>query len=305
MHARPIAVVSSIAIPAAQASCYRKFMQTRTLRANQIFQPGEAFHFTRTVLSRDPIRALHNHDYYELFWLQHGRAKHLINDTRQKLTEGDMLFIRPADCHGLQGQGDETHLVNIVFPAKLIAAIFERHPLNQRFFWANATLPAQVRRNSRQLADLSHRALQLEAGPRTALSAEAFLLALLAELANQAPQLPGDVPDWLVSACTAAHQPEVFRQGAAGLVQASGRAHAHVSRTFQRYFSETPSDYVNRIRMEYAARALTGSSDDLAQIATDCGVSNLSHFHRLFRDHHGTTPNQFRRQFQKNVVQII
>jgi len=280
-------------------------MQTVTLCTDQFFQADEAFHFTRTVLSRDPIRKLHNHNYYELFWLQHGRAKHLINGTRQKLTEGDMLFIRPSDCHGLQGQGDETRLVNIVFPAELINAIDKRFPMNEQLFWARDALPGQTRRNSRQLADLSHHALKLEAGPRTALFAEAFLLSLFADLDSEAPPLPTHTPKWLSDACSAAHNRDIFRRGAAGLVDETGRAHAHVSRMFQRYIGQTPSDYVNRIRMKHAARSLTGSSDDLAHIAADCGITNLSHFHRLFRNQYGITPNQFRKRFQKNVIQVI
>lgn len=280
-------------------------MQTVELAANQFFQPDDGFHFTRTVLSRKPIRQLHSHDYFELFWLQHGQAIHLINGRKLALREGDVVFIRPADCHGLQGKGDETHLVNIIFPASIIESINRRHTIGQRFFWADGSLPQQLHRDSRQLAELSHRALQLEAGPRTALSAEAFLLPLLAELVGETPRLPADIPAWLAQACSAAHRPEKFRDGAAGLVRATGRAHAHVSRTFKRYFGETPSDYVNRIRMDHAARTLTGSSDELADIAAACGIANLSHFHRLFREHHGTTPNKFRKQFQKNVIKII
>lgn len=280
-------------------------MRSISLHAKQLFQPGEAFHFTRSVLSRNPIRQLHDHDFYELFWLQHGRAKHRINGTTEKLVEGDLVFIRPADCHGLQGQGDETHLVNIVFPPSIIKSIGKRHALQNRLFWSAAALPHRTRRDIRQLAELSHRAVQLEKSPRTALSAEAFLLPLLTDLVSGAPTLPDQVPDWLEHACTAAYKPEVFRDGAAGFVRASGRAHAHVSRTVQRFLGETPSEYVNRIRMAHAARTLTGTSDGLAEIATECGVANLSHFHRLFRDAHGMTPNQYRKQFQKYAVQPV
>ncbi|MGB5558212.1 MAG: AraC family transcriptional regulator [Paracoccaceae bacterium] len=280
-------------------------MQTKRLLSSEIFQPGSAVHFTRAVLSKKPIRLVHDHDFHEVFWLHHGRARHLINGAREVLSEGNMVFIRPTDSHGLQGMGEETHLVNIAFPAPLIDAIAARHGLGGRFFWSGAAQPVQVHRDIRQLAELSRAAMRLETGVRSVLAAEAFLLPLLSELQGSAGPLPENLPDWLARACAAAHDPAVFRDGSAGLVRVAGRAHAHVSRTMQRYFGETPSDYVNRIRMSHAAMALTGTSDPLAEIAAECGLPNLSHFHRLFRAQHGLPPAEYRRKFQKNVIQPI
>ena len=280
-------------------------MEKLRLHQNEIFQPGESLHFTRAVLSKKPIRRVHDHDFYEVFWLHHGRARHLINGIKDVLSEGDMVFIRPADSHALQGMGEETHLVNIAFPAPLIDAIAARHDLQGQFFWAGTAASAKEHRDSRQLADMSRAALRLETGVRSQLAAEAFLLPLLADLQGKAGLMQDDLPDWLARACAAAYDPSVFSEGSAGLVRVAGRAHAHVSRTMQRYFGETPSDYVNRIRMAHAAMALTGTSDPLPEIAAECGLPNLSHFHRLFREQHGLTPAEYRRRFQKNAIQPI
>ena len=280
-------------------------MQRTTLHSSDIFRPGEAVHFTRAVLSKKPVRLVHDHDFHELFWVQHGRARHHVNGAKESLTEGDLVFIRASDSHALQGVGDETHLVNIAFAADLVTAIGKRHALEGRFFWSGADKPETLHRDMRALAELSRAALRLETGVRSALAAEAFLLPLLAELQGTAGRLTAGLPDWLARACAAAHDPAVFRDGAAGLAQVTGRTHAHVSRSMQRYLQQTPSDYVNDIRMDHAARALTGTSDPLAEIAADCGLPNLSHFHRLFRDRHGMTPADYRRTYQKNAIQPI
>ena len=280
-------------------------MKTLRLLSTDIFRPVEAVHFTRAVLSKKPIRALHDHDYYELFWLHHGRARHLINGMKEVLTEGDLVFIRPGDAHALQGMAEETHLVNVAFPTALIDAIAKRHDLTGRFFWSGAPQADTAHRDIRQLADLSRAALKLETGIRSALAAEAFLLPILSELLGNTGPIPDSVPDWLARACRAAHAQPVFRGGSAGLVREAGRAHAHVSRMMRRYFGETPSDYVNRIRMAHAATVLTGTSEAIAEIAINCGLPNLSHFHRLFRAQHGMPPAEYRRRFQKNVIQPI
>jgi AraC family cel operon transcriptional repressor len=145
--------------------------------------------------------------------------------------------------------------------------------------------------------------LWLERSALGPLDAEAFLLPLIAESREQTPSVPNTAPAWLIDACIAARRPEVYRDGAAGFVRIAGHAHPHVSRTARRFLGQSPSEYVNAIRMAHAARQLSGSAEPLAEIAADCGIPNLSHFHRLFRARHGQTPAQYRQRFQRNVVQ--
>jgi AraC family cel operon transcriptional repressor len=71
----------------------------------------------------------------------------------------------------------------------------------------------------------------------------------------------------------------------------------------RKYVGQTPSDYINQIRMRHAARALTTDNEAISEIAADCGIPNMSHFHKLFRETHGLTPLQFRQKFQRQVVQ--
>lgn len=269
-------------------------------------EDGAALHFSRSVLPRSRPGTLHCHDFHELFWLQHGRARHHVNGTVEELDEGSVAFVRPDDIHGLQGRGDETHMVTLIFAPDLLEALVARHGgLAGRFFWSDAPLPATFARDSRQLADLSRAALRLETGARGTLEAEAFVLPLLADLMPTTGPLPDKAPDWLIEACAAARDPRVFRDGAAGFARAAGRAHAHVSRTARRFLGQSPSEYVNAIRMEHAARRLVGTGDSLSEIAAECGVPNLSHFHRLFRAHHGATPRAYRKKYQRDLIRPI
>lgn len=265
---------------------------------------SEAFHFTRGMLPKSAPRNPHGHDHFELFWLYHGEARHMVNGHRQKLSEGDVILIRPQDIHSLQGKGEETHFVNIIIPPEVIQGLATRHPgLREYFFNETADIPETYHLDSRELVDLSARAKALEGGPRTPLPLEAFLLTFFAsQLKGEERGLRREVPKWLRTACNAAHAPDVFREGAAGLVRASGKGHAHVSRVMRKTLDQTPSDYVNEIRMAHAADRLVGSSDGLAEIAQDCGLENMSHFHRLFRKHHHMTPRAFRLRYQRDAI---
>ncbi|WP_231592694.1 helix-turn-helix transcriptional regulator [Pelagovum pacificum] len=227
-----------------------------------------------------------------------------LEETRLDMVEGDVVFLRQSDAHALQARADETLAVMLVLDPALIDGIILRHPgLEARYFWATSREPAMVHRDMRQLAALNQAALRLDRSRRDAHEAEAFLLPFLATLRDGTNQLPPDAPDWLAIACAASEDPKVFREGAAGFARAAGRAHPHVSRTARRYLGKSPSEIVNSNRMAYAARRLTSTSDSLAEIAADCGIPNLSHFHKLFRAHHGMTPQRYRKAHQRDLVQ--
>jgi len=273
----------------------------RTLHHREILG-DDAIALTRAGLSASRPSSLHDHDFFELLWVQNGTLRHHTPDGRRDLPEGTLLFLRPEDAHALQGRGEDTLVVSVTLHPGLIAALAERHPvLPGHLFWG--ATPAILPRDSRQLAELNQAALRLERGGRDALAAEAFLLPLLAGLLAEDTPLPQDAPDWLRAACIAAQSPRVFREGAAGFVRAAGRAHPHVSRTVQRFLGQTPTDFVNARRMAHAARRLAGSSDTLPEIAAEVGIENLSHFHRLFREAHGLTPAAWRRLHQREVTQ--
>lgn len=277
---------------------------TLALAASDTFAPDEAFVLSRAELDTRRPPNLHSQDFHELLWVQNGKVRLHSNAGKRDLTEGDLLFVSPDQAHGLQGRGAAPIVVSLAVRPGVINAIGNRHEdLNGVGFWTDGPEPNITHRDIRQLAALNHAALQLERAPRRKLYLEAFLLPLLVALDRPPSGIAPDAPAWLLAACAAVQTPAVFREGAAGFVAATGRAHPHVSRSMRRFMGQTPSDYINRLRMDHAARQLTGTSDTLAEIAADCGLPNLSHFHKLFLAIHGETPLRYRRARQRDLIQ--
>jgi AraC family cel operon transcriptional repressor len=274
---------------------------TQILRHKDILHNGSQTHLTRATLTPARPRQLHDHDFYELFWVQNGQVRHHLEGRTVTLSEGDTVFMQPGHAHALQGRGEHALVVSICFHPQTIKALAKRHPNVQGHLFWSKTGPVQTHRDIRALASLNHAAVQLERSLGDTLAAEAFLLPLCADLT--ASGFPSDVPQWLSQACLAAKDPDVFREGSAGLVARAGKAHPHVSRTMRKHLGQTPSDYINDIRMRHAARALTTDSEPVSEIAADCGIPNMSHFHKLFRAAHGVTPLQYRQKFQRGIVQ--
>lgn len=261
-----------------------------------------AFHVTRLSLDRKKPSALHAQDYYELFWLDRGSARLHTQTARKDLIEGDLIIVPPNCIHGIQGLGEDSLLVTLLFPATLVSDIIKRHPASGSVFEQQAPAPIIENWGAQGVAGLSKSALKLEHGTDDSLALEAFLLPLIARIVARRRDTPSGAPRWLSNAVAAAKASAVFRDGAAGLVAQTGRAHAHVSRSMKQFYGMTPSEFVNAQRMQYAARALSTTNDPLHEIAQAVGLANMSHFHRLFRGQFGMTPHRYRKKFQKNAI---
>jgi len=282
--------------------CYFDVMDILTLNHSDILPPGAAVRLTRATLTSERPKRLHTHDFHELFWVQNGTVRHHQPDTKTTLHEGDLIMMRPGQAHAVQGRGEAAMIVSLCLHPKMIADLAAQHPqCKGQFFWSNHAIPVQVHRDMRQLARLNQAAMLLENSAGDALAAQAFLLPLISDLAPLTAT--PDAPEWLRLACAAARDPNVFRDGASGLVALTDHSHPHVSRTMRRYLGQTPSEFINQMRMAHAARLLTTDEAPLPDIAEAIGIPNLSHFHKLFRAAHGMTPLQYRQQFQRHVVQ--
>ena len=289
---------------AAQNHAILEIMFQTDLAASDFLPAGAAFQLIRATLDSRRPKGLIRRDFPVLLWVQNGTARLHLEGGRTELAEGDVVFLRSRDSHALQARAEETLCVLLVFDPALIDQLALRHPvLASRFFWSDAPEPARLSRDSGQLIDLNRGALRLEHGRRDALEAEAFLLPLLTSFLDGLGRVPPEAPDWLARAVAAAEDPKIFREGAAGFARIAGRAHPHVSRTARKYLGKSPSEIINEQRMIYAAKRLAGSPDSLAEIAADCGIPNLSHFHKLFRQHHGLTPQRYRKAHQRGLLQ--
>jgi len=127
------------------------------------------------------------------------------------------------------------------------------------------------------------------------LAVEGLMLELLAE----ASRLAGDAvaahpPGWLGQVREMLHAR--FRESLS-LAEIAATVSTHpvyLACAFRRHCHCTIGDYVRRLRIDYAASRLAGSSAPLAAIALDAGFADQSHFSRTFKRITGLTPRAYR-----------
>lgn len=66
-------------------------------------------------------------------------------------------------------------------------------------------------------------------------------------------------------------------------------------RLTKKYFGQTPANYMNFVRLQYAANMMNNTDKPIGEIATDCGFSDISYFSKLFKRLYSMSPAKYRR----------
>ncbi|MBO6604839.1 MAG: helix-turn-helix domain-containing protein [Roseicyclus sp.] len=281
-------------------------MRKSLFRIDTYLKPDEAFHYARKDLDPSPPEIVHTHDYFELFLVEQGRTRHAINGVEETLGVGDMVFIRPADIHAFQADAElGCRIMNVMFRVETAEHIVTRYAEDfaGRLFWSDGDLPVTVHMTGAQRERAINSIQSMRNTRRSLARIEHFLLSVMTHVLDEAATIHDRAPTWLVTACQEARRPEIFRRGAAGFVASAGRGHEHVCRQARRYLGVSPTEYVNRVRMQHAAMLLGTTRLTMQEVAQECGLENLSHFHRLFREIYGTTPRQYRQRGKRDPIQ--
>lgn len=136
----------------------------------------------------------------------------------------------------------------------------------------------------------------------TPVAIEGLVLEMLAEAAR----LEGDqhlrrraIPSWLGCATDFlhAHFREPVRIG--DMACAAGVHPAHLAAVFRRVHRVPLGTYLRRLRLDWAAEQLLGTSVPISVIAVQAGYADQAHLTRSFKREIGVTPGSYRRARQR------
>jgi AraC family cel operon transcriptional repressor len=281
-------------------------MEITTFKIENYLDESEAFHVARKGLETSYPTYAHNHDYFELFLVERGRTEHFINGKTEALKKGALVFVRPSDAHAFKASETEgCRIINIMFRKDTADHLNARYGTEwgERFFWLKDIFPDTYHLSGPRLERAINASSELQTSKRSLSRIEQFLLFFMTRVIDYSVSVPVGMPVWLRNACHNARSPEILREGAAGFVQVAGRGHEHVCRVMKVHMGVTPSIYMNKLRMEHAAMHLGSSDMSILEVSLECGIENLSHFYKLFREHYGNTPKQYRKYHRVDPVQ--
>ncbi len=70
-----------------------------------------------------------------------------------------------------------------------------------------------------------------------------------------------------------------------------------VFRYTQKFFGETPANYVNGVRLQHAEQKLIYTALPITDVALSVGFDDVSYFSKLFKKHYGYSPINYRKKY--------
>jgi AraC-type DNA-binding domain-containing proteins len=287
-------------------------MQIRHFTAEQVINPDISAYY-RIHSTNNNVNSLHTHEYFELHFVIKGTLKHAFADGNcHEHATGTLLFIRPEDVHVcLSADGEECQYINLAFSRESVHELFEfiGYPFcSTRLL--ESYYPPTIRMTRSETQQFLHRFEKIAVLPiHESRNIKAQLRSLLAEAVIRYFTVydyaeSSDTPPWLAQLYEEMQKKENFIQGPKRMAELANISHHHLCRQFKKYYHVTPTDFLNNLRLNYAANMLAYSLHSVTDIALDLNFNNLSHFHHLFKKHYGSTPLKFRSDVNLRNIEI-
>jgi len=243
----------------------------------------------------------HYHDYFEIFLVLSGGARHLVGNQEFPLVPRQLVFIRPSDLHDYISVADGYSMLNISFTQETMGELFtflgDGFPA---FALLNAALPPQATLSQQEFDMISARMTAVRAIDAENISERrtALRILLVDIFSRHFFGFVGDreaSPAWLEEACDKMRRSGSFVEGSEALFASTNRSREHVCRCMKKYKGMTVSEFVNDLRLRYIANMLRFSNHTVAQIVFASGFNNLSWAASLFRKKYGMNMSDYRK----------
>jgi AraC family cel operon transcriptional repressor len=260
---------------------------------------GQHYHFASGFFDSPVPNNFHDHDFYEIFWVEEGEGVHHINHRKRALREGMVVLVKDTDIHALSAREEKTmRIANLAFSKRCWEELFKRYFPEEKDPMQLTSASREIPLRHEDFLAIRRQSQRLNSAVRSRAQLDLFLLEILflrrhsAASETQRPM----VPDWLDAACQGIKKTECLPQGLESFYRLAGRTPDHVARACRAHLGISPTEIVNAARLEYAAARLSGTDETILNIADDCGLPNLAHFYKLFAARFGTTPRRYRMQ---------
>lgn len=268
--------------------------------------------FCTIINNHAQLRYEHTHDYYEVFLVISGTAVHHINGTDFGLKKGSLVFVRPNDCHSyLPPVSDDFQFINLILTSDLLQEISEFLGTDfcmEKFF--EDEYPPHRNLGNSSYEPLAARMKRLIIFPKENIDAynAAYKLTAIEIVShfffddnyNENPLLP----DWMNKLIRCMQEPVHYVQGLSHMYELANCTPEHLCRIFRKYMHQSPSQFLNNIKLDEAARKLIYTNHPIIMIAEEIGFNNLSHFYHLFQNRYHMSPNQYRKSTRPSSVDL-
>ena len=253
--------------------------------------------FTHLVDCND--YGLHSHDFYEFFYIVSGSITHRLNDKKEVLHEGHLMFIKPTDKHEFFRPADCTHrdiVVSKVFFERMCDLISEE--TTTEILTLNNTSPFHISMEKihyleKILDEYNFNTLFNEKLKKTAaITVTSEIINCL--LRSKLKKILANAPMWFNNLMDKFQDQQYIQGGLKMILDTVNYNSVYVGRVFKKYTNMTMTEYLNKVRLNYAVLKLRTTNFTINDIVSDLGFSSPTYFYKLFVKTYGMTPKKYR-----------
>ena len=275
----------------------------------QQFVNNSSHEYVSIIERHRQLRIEHTHDYFELFLVNSGFACHFVNGANQMIKKGTLVFIRPEDSHYYSSMSPDFRIMNMLLSKEIVSTLFDflGEGYNPDFFYSSP-LPQKVQLSQPEYEYVVNELEKLVLSKRVFKSTceTYFRIALFNIFTMGFPLAPvsqhTNIPDWLRWLVLEMMKKENFITGLDAMKRLSNRSYEHMARACRKYLHKTPTELINELRIDYAAKEIISSGESITNICYNSGFQNLSHFYHVFKSQYGCPPVEFKNRVERKEI---
>jgi AraC family cel operon transcriptional repressor len=254
-----------------------------------------------TRLTNSEDEHLHNHDFFELFYISNGSIRHVINGTEEELTIGSAYLIHPDITHTFKRHGTCTHR-DFIISQKLAMSVCEF--IDPEFFkqlTQKGFIQFKIETdNILFIEKMINSFLQnLEITQRK--NYEKVLTSTLFGFAYLFLHSDNNASTFK-SLCIQAINNNLTKQNAIDEIRAElGYNKYYLCKKFKASFSCTMVDYINNMRIGHARYLLITTDYKISEICEQLGIESIPYFNKLFCKKYGCPPSKYRKSYAVEI----
>ena len=260
----------------------------------------------------DPKRAFHIpvhwHDEVEIIYIKKGSITIYIGEESFPAREGDLFFVNSGELHFMESDDMNVEYYTLLFPwaflsfqiedalerevfmplrqKKLLLPIRAEEPISEKQISAIICEVIAVNDKKKKGYQLRTRSLLLEL-VECFIKEDAFLQATITGTSGIQRELLAYIQEHYTEKITLSMLASEFHL-----------SEKYISWYFKEHFNISFIQYVSHLRMTKAKDLLLTTEQSVTEIAFSCGYPSVNFFIRSFKELHGVTPLQYRKQIE-------
>lgn len=273
----------------------KNVVQLLTVGRNQV---------TREYFTPNPP---HRHSQWELLIFEQGVTDNIVNETKYTTTEGDVFLLGPQHLHEIRFVTTPHLHRDIYFSSETVQKICNNYSsdlyekLNSDSRLLHIRLDASMRESIDLLCrNLDTLCLVYSADTSTGFQpveglSQSVLNMIVGIYFSQHIIKKIDTPPVLLDVLKKLRSPAFFTQKVSDIIAQTNYSHSQFLNIFKQYTGVSIVQYLNRLRIDYAAELLRHTDDTVLAVCEECGYDSLSFFIKSFKSQYGQTPLQYRK----------